>query len=170
MPSFNNLDDVKKYIKQNINTIRLTNGETIEGILKGEAKRLKAIITEHISWHYLSYRNKEEYRRRTYGLINSLCVENMVKNGNEVSVRVYFDEKTATHPSLFGGESGFTPILIDQGWEVKKDVWFKSKYMLGYFEGTDFIKSAVDAYNANNQYGFTISVEYHPYSNLNFEA
>ena len=77
----------------------------------------------------------------------------------------------ATQSSVVkGGEPGFTPILIDQGWEVRKDVWFRDIHMFGFFEGTGFIKAAISEYNAQNPYGFKLRVEYTPYNVLNFEA
>ena len=169
MPSFKNMDEVKKYVEKNAGTIKLTNGKTIGQILLNESKRLKDLIAKHIGIHYAS-RSPARYAR-TQGLLSSLRIEDMRQNGNELSVRVYFDEAMATRPSVIkGGEPGFTPILIDQGWEVKKDVWFKDIYMFGHFEGAGFIKAAVNEYNAQNPYGFRIQVEYTPYSELNFEA
>ena len=167
MPTFKNLDEIKKYVEKNAGTIKLSNGKTIGQILQNESRRLKGLITKHIGIYYAAY--DPTYRDRTHRLINSLRIEDMKQHGNQLSVRVYFDEPTATQPSVVpGGAPGFTPILIDQGWEVKKDVWFKDIHMFGHFEGTGFIKAAVDEYNANNPYGFKIQVEYTPYSNLNF--
>ena len=168
MPTFTNLDDIKKYIKKNVGTVKLTNGKNLNQIMQSEAKRLKDIITKHIGIHYASYSNNEEVRSRTFGLINSLRVETIKQVGSLLSVKVYFDQDMATQPSVVGGEPGFTPILIDQGWEVKADVWFKDIPMFGHFDGTGFIKSAVMEYNSKNPYGLSISVEYTPNSNLNF--
>ena len=171
MPTFRNLDEIKKYVEKNAGTIKLSNGKTIGQILLNESRRLKGLITKHIGIYYASYRPVYPYRDRTFDLINSLRIEDMQKNGNELTVRVYFDQQTATHPSVVkDGEPGFTPILIDQGWEVKKDVWFKDIHMFGHFEGAGFIKAAINEYNAQNPYGFKIRVEYTPYSNLNFET
>ena len=169
MPTFKNLDEIKKYVEKNAGTIKLSNGKTVGWMLSNESRRLKGIITKHIGIHYSSY--SPEYHNRTLRLINSLRIDNMKQEGNQLSVKVYFDESTATQPSAIpNGESGFTPILIDQGWVVKKDVWFKDIHMFGHFEGTGFIKAAVDEYNASNPYGFRLRVEYTPYSNLNFET
>lgn len=169
MPTFKNLDEIKKYVEKNAGTIKLANGKTVGWILQNESRRMKGYITKHIGMHYMSY--SPEYYSRTQRLINSLRIDNMQQEGNQLSVKVYFDESTATQSSVVPkGEPGFTPILIDQGWEVKKDVWFKDIHMFGHFEGTGFIKAAVDEYNTNNPYGFKIRVEYTPYSNLNFET
>lgn len=66
-----------------------------------------------------------------------------------LSVRLKFNENRSYSKSMFKGEDGYKPLLINSGWQVKKNVWFKSTYRLGFYEGYDFIKKGVDKYKKN---------------------
>jgi len=92
------VSDLKKYVERNAKSIRLSNGRTLGNVLTDESQRLKSIIEKYITLHYNSH--TPEHYERTYGLINSLRVDNVKQNGNTISARIYFDRGNATNPSL----------------------------------------------------------------------
>jgi len=47
---------------------------------------------------------------------------------------------------MFGGEEVNKAQLINFGWRVKKDVWFKDIKNFGYFEGVHFIEDGIRDY------------------------
>ena len=168
MPTFKNVDQLNKWIQKNAMNLTLDNGKTLKDILKEEASRLKEIIKKNIQAYYDSY--IPTTYSRTMGLLNSLRVDAVKKDGNNISVRLWFDEN-AIHPSVIDSEKwddGFVAILIDTGWQVSQGSHMNIPHF-GFQEGAHFIENSVKEYNANNQYGFKISVEYSPYSELNFE-
>ena len=168
MPTFKNLNQLDSWIQKNAMNIVLSNGKTLRTILDEEAEKLRKILLKYISAYYDSY--TPTVYERTMGLLNSLRVDAVKKDGNNISVRLWFDDN-AVHPSVFGDDQddGFVAILIDTGWQVSRG-WHKDISHFGFQEGAHFVKNSVDEYNANNQYGFRISVEYSPYSDLNFEV
>lgn len=158
MPSFRNMADLNRYLKTRAGDVKMSDGRDLKTVLADEAVRLKGLVRKHIWLWYQSY-SPVEYER-THNLVNTVRIAPVKQNGDEISVRVYFDHDEATYPSVFpGGEEGFVPILIDQGWRVKKDVWFRDIHMFGHFEGAGFVAAAVAEYNANNPFGFKVIVE-----------
>ena len=154
MPQFKSIEDIEKYIKANLKTVTLSNGKTMPQIIESEAERLSNIIRQKINEYYMSYDPK--VYERTYDMINSLQVEKSIVNGNEISVRVYFDD-SANHPSVFGQEDGFSPWLINHGWRVQKGNHMNIEHF-GYQKGARFIENAIAEFNKNNPYGFRIRV------------
>ena len=154
---FKSLYDIEKYIQNNAASIALTSGKPIGDVMKSEAERLKKILVKHVGLHYTSW--EPNSYERTFGLINSIRLETLKQSNNELSIRIYFDPSEATHPSVVkGGEPGFTPILIDQGY---KDKSHKTPHFQGY-RGSRFIQSAIMEFQNTSPYGFNITVHYEP--------
>jgi hypothetical protein len=158
VPTFRNLDDLKNYFNNNSTNVPLANGRDIEQIIKQEANKLRDFVRQEILLYYESYEPKEYVR--TEGLLNSLRVDAVKNEGDALSVRIWFAE-AATHPSVLGEgqDAGFTPILIDQGWHVKRG-WHKDIPHFGFQKGSHFIRNAVKKYNRDNKYGFKIAAYY----------
>lgn len=131
--------------------LKFDDGKTINEALKSEAQRLQQILIKHINAYYASY-DPVQYNR-TYQMRDSVKVETSVK---DMSIAVYFNQK-AYHPSLLGGNPGFTPVLIDSGW-----VWKNQSvpiYRFTAYEGYGFIQQAVDEFNRTTKYKFQVNVE-----------
>lgn len=131
--------------------LKFDDGKTINEALKSEAQRLQQILIKHINAYYASY-DPVQYSR-TYQMRDSVKVETSVK---DMSIAVYFNQK-AYHPSLLGGNPGFTPVLIDSGW-----VWKNQSvpiYRFTAYEGYGFIQQAVDEFNRTTKYKFQVKVE-----------
>ena len=47
---------------------------------------------------------------------------------------------------------------MNDGWRVKKDVWFKDIHRFGYFEGTNFVEKSVREFNQSNKYGIILNI------------
>lgn len=144
------LQEQLKRISANLN-----NSNVVKVLLQKEANKLYACIYEEIQNYYLSYQPKvwEEYR--TYGLLNSLRIEPIKQFGNQLSIRIYFDESMATHPSIFGGESGFTPLLINYGWKWSNDPGI---YHLSNYEGYHFVEKGIQKYINSSPLNIKINV------------
>ncbi len=155
MPRFNNIEDVRKYIKNNPGKVKLKNGMTVAQLLDIEAKKLYDILTKHVALYY-SHREPTAYQR-TFGLMNSLRIERPKVEGGEISVRIYFDPEMSTHESLFGGDPGFTPVLINWGWEVKQGAHWGVEHF-GQQEGWHFVEKAIREWQATNKLGFGVKV------------
>lgn len=120
-----------------------------------EAENLRKCIQTEINNYYYSY--NPSFYKRTYGLKTALNdgkpihfnSSNMIKidvNAMTLSIELKFNENRSYGKSMFKGEKGYKPLLINSGWSVKKNVWFKSTYRLGFYEGYDFIKKGIDKY------------------------
>lgn len=65
---------------------------------------------------------------------------------------------TVLSSSMFNSQyMRFVPTLMDSGWAWKNQN--PSIYRFTFFEGDQFIKKAIDEFNQNNKYKFTIKVE-----------
>ena len=99
------------------------NGLTLEGTLRQEAERLKKCIEDEIQKYYDSY--SPIMYSRTGAFQNSVEIEDMVNMNND----------DAYHLSLFGGDKGYVPALINDGWSWKNQPQ-TSIYRFTYFDGT----------------------------------
>lgn len=151
----NNRSLVKKTIQSFLNSPK---SNPVKQSLLKEAEDLRKCIQAEIDKYYDSY--NPVYYRRTYGLKNALNdgkpihfnSGNMIKvdvNTMTLTIELKFNENRSHGKSLFRGEDGYKPLLINSGWRVKKNVWFKSTYRLGVYEGYNFIKKGVDKYKKN---------------------
>jgi len=162
--NFTDLDQLVSWIKtEGWMQAKNSSGLTMKEILMSEATRLKNIIQDKIQEYYNSY--SPQVYIRTENLLNSLSVDKFVKvniGDGRLSINIDFDEyATATH-SIFGGDT-FSDYnrasLINDGWEVKKDVWFREKEHFGWQDGFDFIGKAIQEFYADNPYNLKIHVE-----------
>lgn len=155
MPTFKNFQELEKYINNQGNSSKInamTNNQLAK-VLQREGERLKTLIEEEIATYYTSY-DPVQYER-TYSFLNSVRITPVFQEGFNLSVKIYFDEDLATHDSIFGGESGYVPILINEGWKWHNKT---GPYRLASYEGFNFIEKAIDNYNFQNPYGFKIVV------------
>lgn len=151
--------------KINAKKIKAKNGKAYGDILYSEAKRLMKCIEYEFNLYMASYTPK--VYKRTGSVLSSVCLQDYVQisaNGRQISVKIYFDQH-AYHPSGFGikswngnGSSVNAVQLLNYGYEVKKDVWFKDIENFGYRSGGNFIEKGVDDFLSNNPYGIKVKI------------
>lgn len=149
-----------------IRKLKTSNGQSLDELLFIEAQRLKDCIQYRLD-NYLSSYSPVMYKR-TGGLQSSLKVDNfmnikIVDNGLEISL--FFDEN-ANHMSGDGilgwngnDEEVNSAYLLNYGYRVKKDVWFKNIENFGYREAGYFVEDGVDDYNRVNPLGIKVTIK-----------
>lgn len=154
-----------------ITKLKMTNGKTVEQNLRAEAKRLRSCIQKRLNEYMDSYEPKYI---RTGGLENSLNIDDYITikpSPLSLEIFLYFDQN-ANHKSGDGilgwdgtGETVNTAWLLNFGYTVKKDVWFKNIENFGYRQGGHFIEHGIDDFNKSNKMGIKITPIY-PNDNL----
>ena len=131
-----------------------------EKILTSEARKLADAIQGRIDAYYASYEPK--VYDRTYNFQNNTLRISPVKTeGGKPTIHVYFDPDASTYNSIIpGGDSGFVPLLIDGGWAVGKDVWFKDIYRFGHYQGFNIKDAALAEYEAEKHENVEIDVNW----------
>jgi hypothetical protein len=168
--------NIKNQLKgMNITKVKMSNGKTLGQNLQDEAERLRTCIQKRLE-EYLDSHLPIEYDR-TGGLRNSLQVDDFLNVrvvGNGLEIDLFFDDG-AIHPSGDGirttvgtewqgnGEEVNTAFLLNYGYEVKKDVWFKNIKNFGYREGAGFVEDGIADFNATNTLGIKITVKSNGY-------
>lgn len=166
---------MKNVIPCDIRKLKMSNGKTIEQNLLEQANLLRELIRKHLVDYRRSFSPGEYVRMGN--LENSIVVDSTVQIvGNQLKVLVHFDE-SANHRSGFGvwsvsdgrgkyddddtnfesGSNVNTALLLDQGYKVRKPVWFKDIENFGYREGAKFIEKAIDEFNKVNSMGIILS-------------
>lgn len=146
------MKDLAKFLNSPQGTAQVVGHQNIKHALKEAADLLYKLLHKQLQSYYNSYEPK--VYQRTYGLLNSLRISPITHSGNQFSISVYFDKGSATHPSIFGGEEGFTPILLNEGWEWNNNIGI---HRLSYYEGFHFVEHAIAEFNKVNKWGFKIS-------------
>lgn len=143
----------------------MSNGKTYSQNLKSEADRLRDCIQKALENYLIS--NPPTVYSRTGKLEKSLQVEDIANIkiiGNSLSINLWFDEN-ANHESGDGiegwdgtGETVNTAYLLNYGYEVKKDVWFKNIENFGYRSAANFVEDGIDEFNKTNIFGIKIQI------------
>jgi hypothetical protein len=149
-----NIKDLAKYLNSPEGQSKLINQSNIKQALNSEAQRLQTYLVEEINDHLNNF--IPEYYHRTGAWLESIRVNPVQQIGNAFIITITFDDEFAYHPSVAGGDDGYVPWLMEVGW---KNHDYKTPHFQG-FEGTHYIKKAVERWNADNKFGFHISV-YH---------
>lgn len=162
---FFSIDDLEAYMTSYANGLSVDEARVLVPLV---AETLKKNIQHHIDMYYASYSPAgsglwDVYRYgyvRTNMLRRSLdnvaidVIETSTKNRHDISCEFTFDEDMARSESILnelsGGFEEFPQYegnrvdLIQGGWKVKKNVWFKNIEHFGYQEGYDFIGKAIN--------------------------
>lgn len=155
--------NIKNYLK-NINPLDIKykgTNLTYRQILTSETKRLKDILQQKIEDYYDSY-SPTVYKRGQHGgdLHNALSVDDICTvsaNGMRLTMNITVNDN-AIHNSIIDGSEANAFWLVNDGWEVKKDVWFKDIYRFGYFEGAHYVEEAVEEFEKTSKYGIKVDV------------
>lgn len=142
-----------------IRKLRLNNGKTIEQMLKSEAKRFLKILQQEIDNWYKSY--SPTFYKRTYNMRHSLYVEDYVAvsvDARKLTININY-----TDDALSTGYWGQGPVntlqLMNDGYSVHKNVWFRDIEHFGYVNGAKFFERAIERFNIDNQLGIVIDIQ-----------
>ena len=143
------MNELAKAIASSRGQSSVLNSNSIQKTLKDEANKLRNCIQIRLDHYYTSTEGtRSGLYNRTYGLLNSQEVSDSLQVGfNPITwrIEITFDEGAIGH-SMFTGESVNKAQLINFGWQVKKDVWFKNIENFGYFRGIHFIEDGIHDY------------------------
>ena len=140
-----------------IRKLRTSNGKTLSQCLYSEIIRLRDLIQSYLDKYLMS--TPPIVYKRTGMLLSSLQVDDflsikVINNGLEIAVR--FNDN-AIHMSGDGiagwdgnDEKVNVAILLNYGYRVKEDVWFKNIENFGYRTGAYFVEDGVAEFNKNN--------------------
>lgn len=158
--------NLKSQLKNiDVTKLKLKNGKTYGQVMVEETNRLRDCIQARLDAYMNSYQPK--IYSRTGALQNSLKVDdilNLKVTGKTMSLDIYFDD-SGYHRSGDGiqgwdgnGETVNTAYLLNYGYEVEKDVWFKDIPNFGYRSAGYFIEDGIADFEASNPYGIKIKV------------
>lgn len=158
--------NLKSQLKNiDVTKLKLKNGKTYGQVMVEETNRLRDCIQARLDAYMNSYQPK--IYSRTGALQNSLKVDdilNLKVTGKTMSLDIYFDD-SGYHRSGDGiqgwdgnGETVNTVYLLNYGYEVEKDVWFKNIPNFGYRSAGHFIEDGIADFEASNPYGIKIKV------------
>lgn len=147
---------LKKLLKsKGISTLKSSNGETAESILKSEAQKLIDILEEEIEKLYS--RPMGWYKRS--GDLRDSIDKSLIIDSKTNTITIGFLSDRAWHDSWITkinpdnnySKQAYVPQGIREGYEV-----FNSGH---HIEGIDFIQNAVDRFNSIKRNGITVKIE-----------
>lgn len=158
--------NLKSQLKNiDVTKLKFKNGKTYSQVMVEETNRLRDCIQARLDAYMNSYQPK--IYSRTGALQNSLKVDdilNLKVTGKTMSLDIYFDD-SGYHRSGDGiqgwdgnGETVNTAYLLNYGYEVEKDVWFKDILNFGYRSAGHFIEDGIADFEMDNSYGIKIKV------------
>lgn len=158
--------NLKSQLKNiDVTKLKFKNGKTYGQVMVEETNRLRDCIQARLDAYMNSYQPK--IYNRTGALQNSLKVDdilNLKVTGKTMSLDIYFDD-SGYHRSGDGiqgwdgnGETVNTAYLLNYGYNVEKDVWFKDIPNFGYRSAGHFIEDGIADFEASNPYGIKIKV------------
>ena len=165
---------IEKQLKSiDITKIKMSNGRTLADNLYAEAKRLRDCIQNrldiYLHTHPYRYAGTTSTYERTGGLQGSLTIDDILNIrvvGNTIELDIFFDEG-ATHKSGDGiigwngnGEEVNVAYLLNYGYRVEKDVWFKNIPYFGFRPAAHFVEDGIDDFNATNTLGIKITKKF----------
>lgn len=157
------MTNIKKYLKDiNPLDIKYKNTNlTYRQILEKETMRLKNILQDKIE-NYYNFYSPTVYQRGQHGgnLHNALSVDNICNisaDGTKLTMNIIINEN-AIHNSILDNSEANSFWLLNDGWNVKKNVWFKDVYRFGYYEGVHFVEDAVEEFEKTSKYGIKVEI------------
>jgi hypothetical protein len=147
------LDDLSKHLGTSSGMKMLLNKDNIKIALKQAGELLRESIQIYIDEFYDSYFPSTYVR--TYNFENSLEISPVKSDGIVHSIGIYFNQDLATHPSLWGGEDGYLPFLLNDGWQWKNHSEVDI-YRFSHYDGFHFIEKGIQRFNSLNRWGFKI--------------
>lgn len=150
-----------------ITKLKMSNGRTLAENLYSEANRLRDCIQNRMDMYMALY--TPEIYKRTGGLEGSLTVDDILSIrvvGNTLEIDIFFDDG-AIHKSGDGiqgwdGNSDEVNVayLLNYGYRVEKDVWFKNIPYFGFRPAANFVEDGIDDFNTTNTLGIKITKKF----------
>ena len=150
-----------------ITKLKMSNGRTLAENLYSEANRLRDCIQNRLDI-YMNTHQPKMYKR-TGGLEGSLTVDDILSIrvvGNTLEIDIFFDEGSI-HKSGDGikgwsgnGDEVNVAYLLNYGYRVEKDVWFKNIPYFGFRPAANFVEDGIDDFNATNTLGINITKKF----------
>ena len=156
-----------------ITKLKMSNGRTLAENLYIEANRLRDCIQNrleiYLNTHPYRYGGTKPTYERTGGLEGSLTVDDILSIrvvGNTLEIDIFFDDG-AIHKSGDGikgwsgnGDEVNVAYLLNYGYRVEKDVWFKNIPYFGFRPAANFVEDGIDDFNATNTLGIKIKKKF----------
>lgn len=148
-----------------IRKLKTSNGKTLSQCLYSEVVRLKDLIQFYFDRCLMS--TPPVVYKRTGMLLSSLQVDDflniqIVNGGLEMAIKFNDNAIHTSGDGILGwdgnGEKVNTAILLNYGYRVKKDVWFKNIENFGYRTGAYFVEDGVADFNQSNPYGIKVTI------------
>lgn len=148
-----------------IRKLKTSNGKTLAECLYSEVIRLKNLIQFYLD-EYLTSTPPMVYKR-TGMLLSSLQVDDflsiqIVNGGLEIAIRFNNNAIHMSGDGIIGwdgnDEKVNVAVLLNYGYRVKKDVWFKNIENFGYRTGAYFVEDGVADFNQSNLYGIKVTI------------
>ena len=157
----------------NIKNLKMSNGKTLAENLYNEANRLRNCIQNrleiYLKTHPYRYGGTSPTYERTGGLENSLKVDDILSIrvvDNALEIDVFFDNG-AIHKSGDGiqgwdgnGDEVNVAYLLNYGYRVKEDVWFKNIPYFGFRPAANFVEDGIVDFNSTNTLGIKITKKF----------
>ena len=150
-----------------ITKLKMSNGRTLAENLYSEANRLRDCIQNRLDIYMATHQPK--MYDRTGNLENSLKVDDFLSIkvvGNSLEIDIFFDDG-AIHKSGDGikgwsgnGDEVNVAYLLNYGYRVEKDVWFKNIPYFGFRPAANFVEDGIDDFNATNTLGINITKKF----------
>ena len=150
-----------------VTKLKMSNGRTLAENLYSEANRLRDCIQNRLDI-YMNTHQPKMYDR-TGNLENSLKVDDFLSIkvvGNSVEIDIFFDDG-AIHKSGDGiqgwdgnGDEVNVAYLLNYGYRVKEDVWFKNIPYFGFRPAANFVEDGIDDFNSTNTLGIKITKKF----------
>ena len=150
-----------------ITKLKMSNGRTLAENLYSEANRLRDCIQNRMDMYMALY--TPEIYKRTGGLEGSLTVDDILSIrvvGNTLEIDIFFDDG-AIHKSGDGiqgwdgnGDEVNVAYLLNYGYRVEKDVWFKNIPYFGFRPAANFVEDGIDDFNTTNTLGIKITKKF----------
>jgi hypothetical protein len=162
---FRTPSDILKFVKQ-----QEKNGSGIASAQKNKKSGIIIITNEMLIEAAGELRDCIQARLEEYydhwgntgDLLKALkCRASVDTDGDHMSIGLYFDaqlDQAKSFVSPAWNEGWRKSLLVSEGWEVKRDVWFKDIWHLGFYEGFNFINDGIKDWMASSKYARYISV------------
>lgn len=157
MIDIRSIKDLEKILNSDAGKQFIMNDKSIRKALDSEMQRLQRYLIEEINAYLDSYQPIQY--QRTGAWLESIRVNPIQMVGNTYSISLTFDDEFAYHSSYLGNDQpdGYVPWLMEVGWDIR-DKFGGRDNRFTRFEGSHYIKKAVERWNQDNKLGFTISV------------
>lgn len=152
MPQFRTWSSLSDYLqKSSSGTEKILKAQNnLRQIFEDELRTLYEIIQDNISEYYASY--TPSIYKRTEQWMEAFTIEPIIYEGNVMKLEITTVPEYGYHPSLWGGDDGFVPWLMEAGWSINWSHPYRIN-RLSDFEGTHYLSNSIVEFNETNKYG-----------------